>query len=668
VESALRTEFPLEKGKEILEKAMGEADLAIRAVNPLENIPEGVGNVQKIEVSPDGRSIAVYGNNGIVIFANGQWGKVKPDFNWVDVFDIAWSPDGSKLAAGGLNGVAIYENSQWGNVMMKDLEGTTKVAWSPDGSNKLGARGVKGMAIFENGHRGVVKPGFEEDFDDNWCQYGSKLAVRDENGVAVYENDKWDEVEKSLGTNINFAWSPDGSQRAASGLNGVAIYADGDGWKTYPGYSFPFWYQNKWMGVLEGKLVPIEKKQAPDILSRAREETRVSFESPTVENGELVSGTVRLPVGKEEGVPGPEYEYASKANAHNNGIVHEILKGIALKRNVLLVGPVGVGKSWLAMAVFRMLGRRVEHMGLHAGTTTTDLVAIRKSESRGGKLSTSYELSRLAVAMLEGRPIIVDEVNRADMGVVTKLNHLLQYGELVLSEPIEVEIAGEKQVIERIRAKEGFQIVMTMNPAGGKVSTANELTNDFMDRMYVVDVGYMPKDQEKAWLEEVWGGPNEDVQKEIAQMVEIAAASRARAAKGEGRAISTRVLERMVRYKKANPETGWMELLTMMSGVEGATQEVVWKSERIAWESKFGTETPRGPPVVKMSGNKEEVTLGQRTWRRKNPEIASRYFNFEGIPENDRVIELMGKMRAMGEHVLSARAAFDFLRTSTLTL
>jgi MoxR-like ATPase/WD40 repeat protein len=801
VESALRTEFPLEKGKEILEKAIAEADLAIgMRISFLENVPEGVGRVKVSKMSGDGKSVAAIGENGVAIYANGQWGeaqtdlrrggavawspdgsqlaaggtngvavwanggwgKVRTKLGWVQdivwspngrklvakgdngveiyengqwgkaetdlglVWSVAWSSDGSKLAVGGTGGVAIYANDQWGDVMTElgkvkkvawnldgsqlsaggiwgvrirasgrwgevktdlgevwrfsqrpggtqlvaggqkgvaiyeddqwgevktDLGSVWNIAWRPDGS-QLVAGGQNGVAIYENGQWGKVKMDLGKVSMVVWNSDGSKLVAEIENGVAIYANGVWAEVLRDFGGVWTVAWSPDGKRVAAERTNGVAIYANGRAWEIYPGYSCPFWYQNKWMGVLDGKIAPIEKDQATGVFSRARQEARVAVEAPTVENGELVSGPVRLPVGEEVGVPGPEYEYAGKSNAHNNRIVHEILKGIALKRNVLLVGPVGVGKSWLAMAVFRLLGQRVEHMGLHAGTTTTDLVAIRKSESRGGKLSTSYELSRLAVAMLKGRPVIIDEVNRADMGVVTKLNHLLQYGELVLSEPIEVEIDGQNQVIERIRAKEGFQIVMTMNPAGGKVTTANELTNDFIDRMYVVDVGYMPKDQEKAWLEKVWGGPNEDVQKEIAQMVEIAEASRARAAKGEGRAISTRVLERMVRYKKANPETGWMELLTMMSGVEGATQEVVWKHARIAWEAKFGAETPRGPPVVKMSTNKEAVTIGQRTWRRKDPEIASRYFNFEGIPENDRVIELMGKMRAMGEHVL----------------
>jgi hypothetical protein len=57
VEGALRTEFPLEKGKEILDKAIARADLAIRVDNPLENIP--VNDVREIQVSPNGRSIAV---------------------------------------------------------------------------------------------------------------------------------------------------------------------------------------------------------------------------------------------------------------------------------------------------------------------------------------------------------------------------------------------------------------------------------------------------------------------------------------------------------------------------------------------------------------------------------------------------------------------------------
>ena len=39
------------------------------------------------------------------------------------------------------------------------------------------------------------------------------------------------------------------------------------------------------------------------------------------------------------------------------------------KSNILLIGPVGTGKSWLARAVFRLLRRRVEQLRLLEGTT-----------------------------------------------------------------------------------------------------------------------------------------------------------------------------------------------------------------------------------------------------------------------------------------------------------
>ena len=137
---------------------------------------------------------------------------------------------------------------------------------------------------------------------------------------------------------------------------------------------------------------------------------------PEITGGSVVSGGMRLSQSNDTEYPGEDYEYAPKSSPTMNGVIHEILRGMRLKRNILLVGPVGTGKTWVVKAVMRLLKKRIEMISVHEGTTERDLTCWPKTKREGGELSTDYELSALAVAMLEGRTCLVDEVNRGDTG------------------------------------------------------------------------------------------------------------------------------------------------------------------------------------------------------------------------------------------------------------
>src|SRR3989338_5989120 len=321
-------------------------------------------------------------------------------------------------------------------------------------------------------------------------------------------------------------------------------------------------------------------------LSESDKFIKKSYSPPQIIGDELTNGDVRIPIGSDTNYPGVEYEYSPKETPTNNKIIHQILLGISLGRNVLVIGPVGTGKSWLTKAVFRMLHKKVEHMSLHEGTTTRDLTCWPKTkQEKSGEsvsISTDYELSPLARAMLEGRPFIADEVNRATPGVLAVLNHALQFKELILPREIELTLPdGRKILTNRIKAKQGFSLVMTMNPPGGRVEV-NDMMAYFIDRMYGVEVGYLPEEEEVSWLEKIWkeNGKvlnqtpenvlDEQTKKEIKELVKIANNSRELAKENKDRAISTRTLERIIRFKKENPEDSWVNILSMMSGVEGA--------------------------------------------------------------------------------------------------
>src|SRR3989338_4066246 len=92
----------------------------------------------------------------------------------------------------------------------------------------------------------------------------------------------------------------------------------------------------------------------------------------------------------------------------------------------------------------------------------------------------------------------------------------------------------------------------------------------------------------------------------------------------------------------------------MMSGVEGAVSHEKRNALETYWEGKFGKgKEQRAPPTpikIEISKNKKEVKIGKYSWRRKDSNILTHYF--KGIEENDRILEVMSKMRRLGEHVL----------------
>ncbi|AEH60071.1 ATPase associated with various cellular activities AAA_5 [Methanosalsum zhilinae DSM 4017] len=379
-------------------------------------------------------------------------------------------------------------------------------------------------------------------------------------------------------------------------------------------------------------------------------QTASTLPAPILKNSSLVSGSIRIPAGNEsDDCPGPVYGYYEKETPTGNRILHQVLLGLSMDRNVLLVGPVGTGKSWLSKAVFRMLEKKVEHMSLHEGTTVQDLMVWQKTVRVKDELSLELELSPLVRAAVEGRPCIVDEVNRASAGVLAVLNHILQFREVIL--PKRIQIDGK--LTDRLRVRQGFNLIMTMNPPQQHLEV-NRMLADFMDRMYCVRVDHLPPDEELGMLKMIWehagGLVDGSVERDLEILVRIASETR-KEAEEYIRPISTRALERMVHFRQKYPDHQWADILCMMTGIEGAVDQKRRQRFYGYWNDGSGCSLPQsGSCSISISDDSEEAEIGGIRWGRKNADICSRYFG--GIDQNDRIIELMTKMRDMESHVL----------------
>jgi MoxR-like ATPase len=167
------------------------------------------------------------------------------------------------------------------------------------------------------------------------------------------------------------------------------------------------------------------------------------------------------------------------------GELRKIRACIRAGRNVLLEGPVGVGKTHLALAVTGELGRPVFRVDGDGRYTEQKLsgwfdppLAIQK-----GFNADSFVAGPLVEAMRAGGVLFINEMNRLPEGVQNVL--LPAIDERLLAVPR----LGE------IRAAEGFLVVATQNPK--EFVATSHLSEAILDRFEWVPVHYQSEDEER---------------------------------------------------------------------------------------------------------------------------------------------------------------------------
>lgn len=177
--------------------------------------------------------------------------------------------------------------------------------------------------------------------------------------------------------------------------------------------------------------------------------------------------------------------------------LRQLETALALNRNLLIEGPVGVGKTFLVQEALRKEKRGYERVDGDTRYTEQKLtgwfdppLVLKK-----GYVASTFVDGPLVLAMRGGRVLFVNELNRMPEAVQ---NILL---------PAMDERRIELPKLGGVRAKEGFCVIATQNPR--EFTATHALSEALLDRFEMIHLAYQDREEELSILRQELGSAGE---------------------------------------------------------------------------------------------------------------------------------------------------------------
>jgi MoxR-like ATPase len=169
---------------------------------------------------------------------------------------------------------------------------------------------------------------------------------------------------------------------------------------------------------------------------------------------------------------------------------------LKLGKNLLLEGPVGVGKTHLVLSLLQKLKRGSVRIDGDARYSEQKLsgwfdppLVLKKGYS-----AASFIEGPLTHAMRSGKVLFINELNRLPEGVQNILLPAID------EKKIQLPRLGE------VKAKSGFVVVATQNPR--EFVATSHLSEALLDRFELIKLGYQSEQDEIAIVESTLDAPN----------------------------------------------------------------------------------------------------------------------------------------------------------------
>ncbi|MFC6954954.1 MoxR family ATPase [Halorubellus litoreus] len=253
-------------------------------------------------------------------------------------------------------------------------------------------------------------------------------------------------------------------------------------------------------------------------------------------------------VGHREVPSVPADGYYERETVADKTDVQVVTRALEAGMNVILNGPPGVGKSYLAKYLCARTNRPLYRVTLSETTYREDLLGhLQLVSAPGGESVTSWVDGPLTRAVRAGGVLLLDEINAADANTAAALNAVMEReGTRSLTIP---------QTGEVVDPHEEFRVIATANP--GYQGTYEQNTA-FEGRFRHVELDYLPTEVE---VEILFERTDLDRRKraEVESLVEFAGRLREAYVAGElTTPITTRELVRIATFM----EDGFMDMRT----------------------------------------------------------------------------------------------------------
>jgi len=177
------------------------------------------------------------------------------------------------------------------------------------------------------------------------------------------------------------------------------------------------------------------------------------------------------------------------------GVSKVIEFAIKRRKNLLLVGPTGCGKSSLAIQVSARLKERLEIVSLDGETSTDHVIGKPWIIQENGQTVTKMAKGAVLRAYSEGKGVLLEEVDMAQADILASVHRILE-----TQSKFYVSNIGEQEIFPRHR---DFFTIATANTIGTGEDTfmysgTKPLNQAFMNRFSLtVLMDYLPADKEK---------------------------------------------------------------------------------------------------------------------------------------------------------------------------